>query len=87
MILGCFLFNMVPNQAIYGNDIFTNESPLLVNETEETISRTVNYDLGIDSIVHDTHSEYFMGDCSSECDLLESSVPVNFRIKVTNYGS
>ena len=87
VILGCFLFNMVPNQAIYGNDIFTNESPLLVNETEETISRTVNYDLGIDSIVHDTHSEYFMGDCSSECDLLESSVPVNFRIKVTNYGS
>lgn len=40
VILGCFLFNMVPNQAIYGNDIFTNESPLLVNETEETISRT-----------------------------------------------
>jgi len=87
VILVCFLFNMVPNQAIYGNDIFTNESPLLVNETEETISRTVNYDLGIDSIVHDTHSEYFMGDCSSECDLLESMMPVNFRIKVTNYGS
>ena len=87
LILACFMSNMIPNQVIYGNDIFTNESPLLVNETEETISRTVNYDLGIDSIVHDTHSEYFMGDCSSECDLLEFGVPVNFRIKVTNYGS
>ena len=87
LILACFMSNMIPNQVIYGNDIFTNESPLLVNETEETISRTVNYDLGIDSIVHDTHSEYFMGDCSSECDLLEFGVPENFRIKVTNYGS
>jgi hypothetical protein len=87
IILACFVLNTIPNQAIYDNDIIANESVILDNKAEDSISRSEGYDLGIDSIEHDYHSDYWMGACSSECDVVESMVSVDIRITVTNYGS
>ena len=87
VILACFVLNTIPNQAFYNEEIVTTESVILDNKTEDSISRSEGYDLGIDSISHGTHSHYWMGDCSLECGVVEYMTPVEIGITVTNYGS
>jgi len=81
------VLNTIPNQAYYNGNIVTDESVILEDKIETSTSRSEDYDLGIDSIDVAADSDYWIGDCSSECIVVESMIPKDIRVKVTNYGS
>ncbi|MFL2941556.1 MAG: hypothetical protein ACJZ2N_02005 [Candidatus Poseidoniales archaeon] len=86
LILACFVLNTIPNQAYFNEDIVTNESVIIDNQIETSASRSEGYDLGIDSISIEADSPW-SGDCSSDCLIVEASVPKDVSVTVTNYGS
>ena len=86
IIVVSFIISSIPNQVVYESEMEANKSVIIEEETAMSGSRSESYDLGIDSIEIRADSDYWMG-CSSECIVVESLVPKDFVVKVTNYGA
>ena len=75
VIVSFFLFSTIPNTTYHNEYFVRDESIIIVNDNENTNSRSEGYDLGIDSIEMQYDSGFFVEDsCPNlDCELVIQS--------------